>query len=146
MKKNTDLLKRIAAIALIAVLMLSLVACASSDSDDDDSVYIPPVTFVSPYVKMITEATHSEYGITYGDAFDSFFSDPEWSYFESTTGEDVVEFEGGFSYSGSPAIAKIQFVLDLSEGTFSAYHLSINGEDQSRLMLATMIQKVFESY
>ena len=64
----------------------------------------------------------------------------------SYTGEDVVEFKGGFSYSGSPATAEIQFVLDLSAGTLQVYHLSINGEGQNQLMLAAMVQKVFESY
>ena len=91
-------LKRIALLALIAVMMVSAVACGSDNSSDsDDSVYIPPV-YVSPYVRMVKDATNSNYGITYGDAFDSFFSDPEWSYFEASTGENVVEFEGRFLY------------------------------------------------
>lgn len=137
-------------LALAALLIFSLTACGSDSSSDSgssgSSSYVPTMPTVSPYVLMIKEATHSEYGITYGRAFDSFFADPEWSYFKATTGEHVVEFEGIFSYDGSPATAKIQFVLDMDEGTFSAYHLAINGVDQSRLMLATLIQKVFESY
>ena len=140
--------RRFLILFLAAIMLLSMTACNfgedSSDYDDyDDYVYVPPV---SPYVTMVKEATHSSYGITYGKAFDSFFADPEWSYFKADSGEDVVEFTGEFSYSGSPATAKIQFVLDLSGGTFTAYHLSIDGVAQNKLMLSAMIQKVFESY
>lgn len=147
MKKNRNirsLLRRSLILALVAILSVGLFACGSDDDDDYGSSYVAPV--VSPYVSMVKNAKHSTYGITYGAAFNSFFSNPEWSYFKASTGEDVVEFEGRFSYSGSPATAKIQFVVDTSAGTFTAYHLSIDGEAQSKLMLATMIQKVFESY
>ncbi len=95
---------------------------------------------------MVRDAKHSTYGITYGTALNDFFSDPEWSYFESTTGEHVVEFEGGFSYDNSPATARIQFIIDLDEGTFSAAYLAINDVAQNKLMLAALIKKVFESY
>ena len=144
-KLSAAWLKRAALLLLIAVMMLSAVACGSDDSDDED-VYTPPAVYVSPYVTMVKEATNSTYGITYGDAFDSFFSDPEWDYFKASTGEHVVEFEGGFLYDGAPATATIQFVLDMEEGTLTVYHLSINGVDQSKLMLSALVKKVFESY
>ena len=147
-------LKKLLLCILVLSLALTIVSCGfnnsgdsdgpdSSDSDSDDYVYIPTV---SPYVSMVKEAKHSSYGITYGAAFNSFFSNPEWSYFKASTGDHVVEFEGGFSYDNSPATAKIQFIIDLAEGTFSAHHLSINGVAQNKLMLATLIKKVFESY
>ena len=104
------------------------------------------VTVEDPYVKLVKTATNSNYGITYGDAFNKFFTNPKWSYFKADSGENVVEFTGGFSYSGSPATAKIQFVVDVSANTLEVYHLSINGEAQNRLMLAALVKKVFESY
>ena len=100
----------------------------------------------STYIRMVKNATHSSYGITYGKAFDAFLADPEWDYFESTTGLHVVEVTGDMTYDGYPVTAKLQFVLDLDEGTFEAYHLSFDGEAQSKLMIAALIQKVFESY
>lgn len=102
--------------------------------------------FGDTYVNMVKNATHSSYGIQYGKAFDRFFSSPSWRSFDSTTGKKVVEFTGKFSYSGSPATAKIQFTLDVSGGTFTATYLSINDVSQNQLMLSAMIQKVFESY
>ena len=95
---------------------------------------------------MVKNAKNSSYGVTYGKAFDSFFSNTKWRYFESTEGLDVVEFQGKFYYDNSPATAKIQFIVNVSEGTFTVYHLSINDVDQSKLMLATLVNKVFESY
>lgn len=115
---------------------------SSSSSSSSGSYYVPTI---SPYVSMVKDATNSNYGITYGKAFNYFFSNPDWSSFTATTGEIVVEFEGKFTYDNSPATAKIQFVLDLAGGTFSVYHLSINGVSQSKLVLATLINKVFET-
>ena len=98
------------------------------------------------YIDMIKDAENSTYGITYGDAFDSFFTDPTWSYFEATTGEDVVEFEGGLLYNDEPVTALVQFILYVDEGTFEVYYLSLDGEDQDDLMLEALIEKVFEEY
>ena len=95
---------------------------------------------------MVKSATHSTYGVKYGAAFDSFFSNTRWEHFTSTEGINVVEFTGTFYYDNSPAIATIQFVIAPEDGSFTIYHLSINGAAQSKLMLATPVQKVFESY
>ena len=138
------------AAAVVCGLVIGIVSLTGSSnrgggSGGSSSTYIPH-TYVSPYVTLIKEARNSTYGITYGKAFDSFFSNPKWEYFQATTGEDVVEFTGGFLYSGSPATAKIQFVLDLKGGSFTASYLSINGQAQNWLMRVIMIQKVFESY
>ena len=137
---------------IIALLLAGIVAAiigltggsgGSGSPSSTGSSYVPTV---SPYVRMVKEAKNSNYGITYGAAFDSFFSNPRWSYFEASSGEDVVEFTGNFYYKNEPAKAKIQFVLDLYNGTMEVYHLSINGEAQSRMMLLAMLEKVFESY
>lgn len=151
MKKRNNLFTRIASITLVAVLMLSLTACdfGSSSSDSSNSSKgssYSPSTYTSPYVNMVKNATHKTYGIQYGTAFNAFFSSPKWSYFKASSGEHVVEFEGTFSYDGAPAKAKIQFVVDVDEGTFTAYHLSIDGVAQSKILLSTLIKKVFESY
>jgi len=106
--------------------------------------YIAPPE--NSYITTVKNATNSNYGITYGAAFNKFFSNPKWSYFKASSGEDVVEFEGDFYYDGAPATATVQFVVDTYNGTLEVYHLSINGVSQSKLMLATLVKKVFESY
>lgn len=100
----------------------------------------------SPFVTLVKTTTNSNYGITYGAAFDSFFSSPRWRYFLSDGGANVVEFTGKFSYADAPATALIQFVVDLDEGSITASYLEINGIAQNRLLLATLIGKVFSSY
>lgn len=130
--------------ALAVGIVLSDGSTGGSGSSGGGYSYSAPS--ISPYVTTVKTAKNSKYGITYGAAFDRFFASPKWSYFKASTGEHVVEFTGIFSYSGERATAKIQFIVDTREGTLEVYHLSINGVAQSRLVLATLVQKVFESY
>lgn len=130
----------------LALGILIVVLATDSCGDSGSSGNSQSQSYVNPYVSMVKNARNSSYGITYGAAFDRFFSSPEWSYFKATTGEHVVEFEGYFLYDGARARATIQFVLDMSEGTMTVYHLSINGQSQSRLLLTALVNKVFESY
>ncbi len=120
------------------------VAVVSSGSGS--SSYSSGIDVMSPFVRLVKTTTNTNYGITYGTAFDSFFSSPRWRYFLSDSGMNVVEFTGRFSYADSPATALIQFVVDLDEGSITASYLEINGIAQNRLMLATLIGKVFSSY
>lgn len=139
--------------AIIAVIVVALgltiisaVKDEDSSSSSSSSSGSAPVIYENPYVTIVKTTTNSKYGVTYGAAFNSFFANPKWSYFSATTGENVVEFEGGFLYDGSPATATFQIVVDMDEGMLTVHHLSINGVGQSNLILATMLQKVFESY
>ena len=134
-------------VALMAVIAVIGIASSSlsdggSGGGGGSSSYVP---YTSPYVSMVKNATHSTYGITYGKAFNSFFSNPHWEYFKSTDGLHVVEFTGRFSYSNQPATARIQFIIDLDEGTFAPTFLAINDTPQNKLMLAALIKKAFES-
>ena len=135
-----------AVVIAVALALGILIVVLATDSCGGDSDSSQSQSYVNPYVSMVKNARNSSYGITYGAAFDRFFSSPEWSYFKATTGEHVVEFEGYFLYDGARARATIQFVLNMSEGTMTVYHLSINGQAQSRLLLTALVNKVFESY
>ena len=129
--------------AVVASLVIGIVLISDSGSSSSGS---SSYVYEHPYVTIVKTTKNSNYGVTYGAAFNSFFTNPRWEYFSASSGEDVVEFSGGFYYDGSPATATIQFVLDMDEGTLEVYHLSINGVGQSRLMLGVLVQKVFESY
>lgn len=114
-------------------------------------------------VLMVKNGTNNNYpNITYGEAFDSFFSSPTWKYFKGTqegpdddgdgkpdyTKEnvDVVEFTGLCTYMDVEVKALIQFVLNKEEGTFKASYLSFNEVPQSTLIQAALLAKAFESY
>ena len=151
--KGKKLLKKWWFWAIIAVVVAGLVLGICLIAGDKGSDPGSPsggtssvTSYVDPFVTLVKTAENSRYGITYGRAFDSFFTRPRWEYFQAVSGEHVVEFNGGFLYDGEPATATVQFVIDLDEGMLEVYHLSIDGVAQSRLMLSALLEKVFTSY
>ncbi|MCD8215929.1 MAG: hypothetical protein LUC97_09870 [Clostridiales bacterium] len=99
-------------------------------------------------VLSVKNAVNSNYpGITYGEAFDSFFAYPSWSHFTGSTEDsdeehEVVEFTGNCTYQDVDVEALIQFTL-YDDGTFKATYLSFNEVPQNMLMLAELIDTVF---
>lgn len=119
---------------IVIVLILAIGAVVSSGSKNK-------------YVELVKTGSPLSYpDITYGEAFDSFFSDPTWTYFEFTDEKDVVEFSGGCTYQGNEVTATIQFILDVEEGTFSAEYFDMNNVPQTDLATAAIITTVFEDY
>lgn len=84
--------------------------------------------------------------ITYGEAFESFFSNPTWKYFESTDGEDVVEFTGRCEYQKKEVKARLQFILDKDGESFEQGALEFNDVPQNALITSALIYKAFEEY
>lgn len=114
------------------------------------------------YVHFVKDATNSRYpDVTYGEAFDEFFAYPTWKYFqgsvENTDSDnsdgsnntkeiyDIVEFTGYCSYRDTEVKARLQFQLDLEEGTFFARSLSFNDVPQVNLVMGLLLERVFES-
>ncbi|MBR6643991.1 MAG: hypothetical protein IKL28_10090 [Lachnospiraceae bacterium] len=119
-------------VALLAMCFM-LTGCGVIYNDNNENI------------QFVKEGTNSAYpGTTYGEAFDDFFSSPRWSYFEADTGEDVVEFTGGCYYNDVKVDALMQFTLDKSAGTFEVTYLSFNDVAQNKLMIAALLEKVFE--
>lgn len=100
-----------------------------------------------PYVNFVKEGHPNSYpGITYEEAFHSFFSNPQWYYFEAETGEDVVEFTGNCLYYEKEVEVMVQFVLDYKNNTFEIYAFELNDIPQSRLEIWALVDRVFEDY
>lgn len=101
----------------------------------------------SRYVDMVRNGYPEIYpDITYGQAFDAFFSDGEWEYFTSDRGEKVVEFNGS-CLSGSDRVSvTIQFLVDEDQGTFEVYTAAIDGEIQPELVYSLLLLNIFDSY
>ncbi len=112
------------------------------------------------HIQFVKGGTNTAYpGVTYGEAFENFFTDPSWKYFKGTQegpdddgdGEpdytidnvDVVEFTGGCLYADTEVTALIQFVLDTDAGTFEPTFLSLNDVPQNVLILAGLMETVF---
>lgn len=101
----------------------------------------------SRYIDFVKQGSPIDYpDITYEQAFNNYFGNCEWTYFKSDDDEDVVEFNGLCSYGGKDAKIKIQFLLDVSDGSFIAYTAAIDGVLQSTLELQYIISTVFEDY
>lgn len=83
---------------------------------------------------------------TYGDAFEAFFEEPTWSYFEADSGENVVEFTGYCLYQDTKVQARLQFIMDETEDTFSVGSLTFNDVPQTDIVTSSLVEKVFEEF
>ncbi|MGN1410365.1 MAG: hypothetical protein ACI4XJ_09330 [Eubacteriales bacterium] len=144
---------------LLATLLL-LTGCENTSDITDQVVNVAQM--LDENVVSVKNGTNSNYpDITYGEAFEAFFAQPAWKYFEGTQeGEDidgdgapdteaktvdVVEFAGYCIYQDVEVKALIQFILDKDAGTFSAEYLSFNEVPQNMLVLGALIDKAFET-
>ncbi len=84
-------------------------------------------------------------GCTYGKAFDEFFTAPQWDYFESTNGQDVVEFTGECMYAGSPTKARMQFTVS-SSSVVTTGALYYNNAPQTTKIITESLNRIFEQY
>lgn len=99
------------------------------------------------YINMIKNGYPELYpNITYREAFDAFFEECEWEYFESEDGRNVVEFHGYCMYGDEQVLITIQFLVYEDKGTFEIYTAAIDGEEQPALVYSLLLLKVFESY
>ena len=87
------------------------------------------------FIDAVRNAAPEDYpDITIGEAYDNYFSAPEWSAFEGASSyyddtiEYVVEFKGGCIYKEAEAEALIQFTFDPEFEGFEATYFSLDGE------------------
>lgn len=99
------------------------------------------------YVRMVREGHPAAYpDISYGDAFDDFFENENWKYFQSDDGRDVVEFRGNCFADGETKDIIMQFLLSVDDGTFDLHAVSIDGEPQAELVNGMFVLAIFERY
>ncbi len=68
---------------------------------------------------LVQESNYYNYeGDTIGKAFNTYFTDPKWTYFESIEGDHVVEFTGKCYYDSAFAEILIQFTVNLEDQSF----------------------------
>lgn len=154
--------KKIIIVSLLVICIFSLCAC-SEDIDDVKDQVQNVAQAADPHVLGVKGGTNSLYpNVTYGEAFEAFFSSPTWKYFKGTQngpdededGEpdytkediDVVEFTGYCTYSDTKVKALIQFIISEDGETFTPEFLSFNDVPQNLLMMNGLIEKVFTSF
>lgn len=79
------------------------------------------------------------------EAFEDFFRDCRWEYFESTEGENIVEFYGTCTYGGGDGNVRMQFIIE-DDGSGKLHTISVNEEIQPELVQGLFLLKIFESY
>ncbi|MDE7477931.1 MAG: zinc ribbon domain-containing protein [Lachnospiraceae bacterium] len=135
-KSNTHLSRMKLLIAVVATVSCLLLIVFGIAYETNNS-----------YIKIVKNGHPELYpDITYGKAFEAFFGDCKWEYFESEDGKSVVEFNGNCLYGNDKATVTIQFLVNADQNTFEVYTAGIDGEEQPALVYSLLLLKVFESY
>lgn len=82
----------------------------------------------------------------YGKAFEEFFRSPEWKYFESTDGRDVVEFGGECMYAGAQTKVRLQLVVNMEDSTVTPAAMYYNGTPQPMNVITSSLENIFKQY
>jgi hypothetical protein len=81
---------------------------------------------------------------TIGEAIDGFFANPKWSSGTSEQGVEFVNAEGKITYANKEVNAVLQFKLSKDKKTFEVNALEFNGVPQNQLMIAGLLDKIYE--
>lgn len=135
--------------AACAIGMLLATGCSSdssSSSSDGGSLDLDFGDFIgadSEAIRTVKDGIIKACPLsTIEEMADSFLTNPQWSEFTSTTGNTVVELEGGLIYDNLPTQAVIQFTVIPSVGSFEAEYLEIGGAPQSLLVMSALFNKM----
>ena len=143
--KNLVIKKSCFFLIAVVVLMNALVGCSESDTNDDlqGSIFDSNILMVkNGHPELIPD-------ITYEEAYDNFFSNPQWRGFEADDGSEVVEFSGECTYYDEEAEVYIQFVIE-DEESFSMYYAGLTvGDEEFAVDEQTFVELIytpFETY
>ena len=127
------------------IMTTTISACSGEDSNGElqGTIWDSNINMVkNGYPTLIPD-------ITYKDAYEYFFGNPQWRGFEAEDGSDVVEFSGECFYLEEEAEVYIQFVID-DEDSFSMWYASIAvGEekfDADEQLFVDLVYTPFATY
>ena len=136
-KEGIRLQKRTISLLCLIVFCLVIVGCGGKAN---------MITSMDPRTNIIRDGHFHDYpNIKIGDAYDAFFSNPQWKYFKSDDGTEVVEFSGGCQFRNADVNVREQFILH-TDDTFEAGALSFNDVPQIELINSALISTVFAAY
>lgn len=78
-----------------------------------------------------------------GSYFNSFFSNPKWTYFRSTEDEYIVEFTGVCSYNNKDVTILLQFIVDHSLESFETVYMERDGAQMPSTEFADLLEGIF---
>ena len=144
LEMNKKLMQSVVLLGLIMMVGCSQTTVDTVTQEVNDQIQ-NQVQKDNVYIEMVKNGYNTAYPEkTYGEAFEAFFSNPTWKYFEAETGETVVEFTGGCMYLDAEVKARLQFILDIEAGSFEVGALSFNDVPQMELITAGLLSSIFE--
>lgn len=95
--------------------------------------------------KNISDSYLSQYSqsVTIGEAFNEFFTDPQWVAYKDGAHQRV-DFRGGCIYDDSPATMVITFIVN--DNTFVVDGITIDGVEVSWLQIDGILNTIFSDY
>ncbi|MCI5597029.1 MAG: YARHG domain-containing protein [Lachnospiraceae bacterium] len=138
------------AILLVAVLVTGCSGRKNQDSGSEQSDgqqatigEAKTSTEEDSHVLMVKNGCPSNYPDSpYGQVFEKYFENPSWGYFQAKDEKgnivDIVEFTGDCEFEKADYKAQIQFTVDVTNNSFEATYLALDGEAQTM----TTLQKV----
>lgn len=143
-KKNNRLIQLRKRLILVAVVsgVIFMFGMFNPDVAVGENAYIDMVQNCEPDADVYPD-------ITYGEAFNNYFSNPEWTYFVSQDDTQVVEFNGKCLYLEEEADITIQFLLtplNDTEYSIELHYLGINDASQPDIVKIEIVNAVFEDY
>lgn len=98
------------------------------------------------YINIIKDGNLNGYYVqSVGTAFDDFFLDENWEYFQSEDGLDVVEFNGTCLKDNQDCNVCVQFVINSSDDSFEVQYYSIDDIPQDLITWSYMLDKIYEN-
>jgi hypothetical protein len=126
-------------LVLTIFMVLLLAGCGGSDKAN-------ALTSLDPRTNVVRDGHLNEHpDVKISEAYDGFFSNAQWKYFDSKDGKKIVEFSGNFKYKEKEINVRQQFVLG-DGGTFTVGALAFNDIDQNQFVSAALISKVYDEY
>ena len=109
----------------------------TAKSDVTDGVYIDAVKdgYVTEYLD-----------VTVSNAFNYYFTEPYWRYYEAKTGEHVVELSGEITHAGEKGYAILQFIVNESATEFKVGAMKFNDVIQEKEDKFALVAHVYEDW
>jgi len=127
--------KKLTIPGVVAIILFVVFAFISGNEDNK-------------YISIIKDASPIRYPeATYGEGFDNYFANAEWTTFTTDDKRQIVEFNGKSEFEGSDINVCIQY--DVTSGTASiSYYEMMNNNDKDisdDSMLLTLYESIFEN-
>jgi len=120
---------------VIGLILLGIVYVVNFRPDIIDNALTPGAVVRTGYLSSYSDTTNVE------TAFERFFGNEKWSTFEED-GYEYVIFNGTCFYSEEQI--DVRFKFKITGENFVIDSMDINGEEQSDLIIFTLLEKIYE--